>query len=194
MRTDDPEFWNLMFSADEYVFGEGPSQYLKEKLSHLKPGRVLLPGEGEGRNAVYCAMQGWGVSAFDLSEKGKEKAEALAKKHNVQIDFEVGDVPEINYDEEYFDALVLIFAHFMPDKRARYHHRLINYLKPGGKVILEGHARLGETADMRFDLDEIKSDFNGFKILESEVKIADMNEGKVIKGETNVVRFYGEKQ
>lgn len=195
MRTDDPEFWNLMFSADHYVFGEAPNQYLKDKLSNLSSGKVLLPGEGEGRNAVYCAEQGWEVSAFDLSKTGKEKAEELAKKRKVNIDFKVGDVPDLNYPEASFDALVLIFAHFMPEKRAEYHQKLSTYLKSGGKLILEGHARMDEdTIDMRFNLDELKNDFKDYKLIECSQELAHLEEGQMIQGETNVVRIYAEKQ
>lgn len=49
----------------------------------------------------------------------------------------------IDYPENYFDALILVFAHFMPAYRRRYHQKLISYLKPAGKLLLEGYAPIG---------------------------------------------------
>lgn len=194
MRTDDPNFWNMMFDQEAYAFGEAPNHYLKEKLETLKPGKVLLPGDGEGRNAVYCAQQGWAVSAFDISQKGKEKADKLANKHNVSIDFKVGDVPEVPYKENYFDALILIFAHFMPNKRREYHKKLLSYLKPGGKLILEGHSRTNtEGVDIRFNLEELRTDFEDVEFIEAVAKMTQLNEGRIITGDTNVVQIFGEK-
>ena len=48
------------------------------QLAKLSPGTLLLPGEGEGRNAVHAASSGWSVEAVDYSSEGKRKALALA--------------------------------------------------------------------------------------------------------------------
>jgi hypothetical protein len=36
---------------------------------------MLLPAEGEGRNAVFSASLGWDVYAFDFSSNAREKAQ-----------------------------------------------------------------------------------------------------------------------
>ena len=74
------EFWEIRYAEKQYAYGENPNVYFKEQLDKLKPGKILLPAEGEGRNAVYAAKQGWEVMAFDLSSEGKNKAEKLAAK------------------------------------------------------------------------------------------------------------------
>lgn len=194
MRTDDVNFWNLLFDQQVYAFGETPNRYMANKLEEVPPAKVLLPGEGEGRNAVYLAEKGWKVSAFDLSEKGKEKADRLAQKKNVEIDFRVGDVKKMTYPENYFDALVLIFAHFMPDQRRAYHQKLLSYLKPGGKLVLEGHARLDEEpVDIRFNLNELKADFKGVDFIEAKTTWEELNEGRIITGRTQVVQIFAIK-
>ena len=67
--------WNDRYSNPEYAYGTAPNEWFKEQLTHLPgKGRILLPAEGEGRNAVFAAKQGWEVSAFDPSEAGREKA------------------------------------------------------------------------------------------------------------------------
>ncbi|WP_449397615.1 thiopurine S-methyltransferase [Chryseobacterium wanjuense] len=67
------DFWNERYCNEEYIYGTLPNEYLKEKLKDLKPGRILFPAEGEGRNAVYAAAKGWESVAFDQSEEGKKK-------------------------------------------------------------------------------------------------------------------------
>lgn len=73
-------FWNKRYAAAEYVYGIAPNDFFKEHLDQLKPGSILLPAEGEGRNAVYAALQGWKVTAFDISKNGGEKALQLSKR------------------------------------------------------------------------------------------------------------------
>ena len=66
-------FWNERYSTNEYAYGTEPNEFFKSVLSKLEVGKLLLPGEGEGRNAVYAAKQGWHVTAFDTSIAGKTK-------------------------------------------------------------------------------------------------------------------------
>ena len=78
----------------------------------MDPGKILLPAEGEGRNAVFAASIGWNVTAFDISDAGKEKAERLADKYGVNIQYMIGDVKDLVFEVESFDAIGLVFAHF----------------------------------------------------------------------------------
>lgn len=50
------DFWNERYATDVYAYGTEPNAYFKACLDTIpKPGRLLLPAEGEGRNAVYAA-------------------------------------------------------------------------------------------------------------------------------------------
>lgn len=135
------DFWDERYSGKEFVYGENPNEYLKAKLTELNKGKILLPAEGEGRNAVYAAKSGWMVSAFDQSIAGKEKAEILADKNGVAINYIISDVDEIRYHENSFDGLALIYAHFHSDKRTAYHRKLSSYLRKGGTLILEAFGK-----------------------------------------------------
>jgi hypothetical protein len=66
----------------------------------------------------------------------KESAK-LANKHDVAINYEVGEFQSIGYQENQFDAIALIYAHFPADKKSSYHKILTTYLRPGGIVILK---------------------------------------------------------
>ena len=83
MKNPWLELWDSRYSEKAYAFGTAPNVFLKEKLENLKPGTILFPAEGEGRNAVYAANRGWMVSAFDISTEGWKKALKLAETNNV---------------------------------------------------------------------------------------------------------------
>ena len=65
---DMKEFWDSRYREKEYAYGIEPNEFFKEFIDNNNPGKILLPGEGEGRNAVYSASKGWQVDAFDYSK------------------------------------------------------------------------------------------------------------------------------
>src|SRR5574343_437589 len=131
------EKWNERYANEAYAYGIAPNQYLVQTLSKFKAGKVLFAAEGEGRNAVYAAKQGWDVFAFDISEEGKKKADKLASDQNVSINYQVGDYKLMGYEKNQFDAIVLIYAHFPASIKSIIHQDLLEYLKPGGVIIFE---------------------------------------------------------
>jgi len=52
-------FWEERFGQTSYIYGKEPNKFFAVSLAELSPGRILLPGEGEGRNAVFAARKGW---------------------------------------------------------------------------------------------------------------------------------------
>ena len=48
-------FWDARYGEKSYAYGTQPNTYFKRFIDSQEPGKVLLPGEGEGRNAVYAA-------------------------------------------------------------------------------------------------------------------------------------------
>ncbi len=49
------DFWNARYASDAYAYGEQPNAYFKAVVDTLSPGRMLVPGAGEGRDAIYAA-------------------------------------------------------------------------------------------------------------------------------------------
>lgn len=94
------ERWNDRYSKEEFAYGEAPNNYLKEQIEKLSAVKILFPAEGEGRNAVFAARLGWTVSAFDISDEGKNKAIRFAEANNVTIDYQVGELESLNYQSE----------------------------------------------------------------------------------------------
>ena len=199
--------WNDRYSTDEFAYGEQPNNYLKEQLVQLETGTILFPAEGEGRNAVFAAKLGWEVSAFDISIEGKNKALQLAENNNVSIDYQVGELQELDYKAEQFDAIALIYAHFPSAIKSSYHKTLSNYLRKGGLLIFEAFSKqhldylaknekVGgpKEIDMLFSIEEIRADFENYEIIVLEEKEIELNEGLFHNGLGSVIRFVGRKK
>jgi SAM-dependent methyltransferase len=200
------ERWNDRYSKDEFAYGEKPNNYLKEQLEKLDPGKILFAAEGEGRNAVFAAKLGWEVSAFDISIEGKNKALRLAEANNVTIEYKVGELETLNYDNDQFDAIALIYAHFPAEIKSSYHKTLDKYLRNKGIIIFEAFSKkhldymeknqnVGgpKEIEMLFSIDEIISDFRNYEIIELEEKEIELNEGLFHNGNGSVIRFVGQK-
>ncbi len=197
------DFWNERYGVQEYAYGEEPNEYLKEKLEDCKGKSytMLFPAEGEGRNAVYAARLCNEVTCFDLSEEGKKKALQLADKHGAAINYQIDSYESFNSTKQ-FDMVVLIFAHVPPNKRKEYYQKCIQWLKPGGKMIVEGFAKDQielnsggpKNIDMLYSIEEVKSDFEGLEFEELEEKTVHLNEGPFHEGEARVIRFVGVKK
>lgn len=196
------QFWNERYGAEAYAYGTKPNQFLFENLASLPKGKLLFAAEGEGRNAVFAAQNGFHVDAFDTSEKGKIKADLFATEKKVQINYQVGKLDDLGYQSNTFDGLVLIYAHFDDSIRASMHNKLIDLVKPGGTILFEafnkdqiqypsgGPKKLA----MLFDIEEVKNEFNNcdFSFLTSE--IIELSEGEFHQGKGSVIRFIAIKK
>ena len=200
------EFWNKRYAENGMAYGKEPNKFFATQISELQRGKILLPAEGEGRNAVYSAKLGWDVSAFDISIEGKKKATIFAKNSNVSIDYKVNEFDKVTYAKESFDCIALIYAHFPPNLKSEYHKILNSYLKKEGILILEGFSKKQiaynsknpkaggpKNIDMLFSKEEIEKDFSNFEIIELSEKEIVLNEGAYHNGKSSVIRFVGRK-
>lgn len=198
--------WDERYSSEEFAYGTEPNNYLREQLSQLKPGTILFPAEGEGRNAVFAATQGWEVSAFDISANGRNKALQLAHQLGTTIDYQVGELSDLNYQKEQFDVIALIYAHFPAAVKSSIHHMLNQYLRKGGFIIFEAFSKnhleyiarnekVGGPKDVEslFSIDEIKADFPDYDIIELKETEIELKEGLFHNGTGSVIRFVGQK-
>lgn len=193
------EKWNERYSTPEFIYGSRPNEFFKQQLQNSTPGRLLLPGEGEGRNAIYAAKRGWTVDAFDYSEAAYKKARSLAESNRVNINYTVASYEEYNYPAQTYDAAGLIFTHMPSITRSTIHSMIIRSLKPGGIVILEAFHKeqIDYTSggpkdiDMLYNEDELASDFEGLKIILLEKKMVKLQEGTFHSGDAVVVRMLG---
>lgn len=195
------EFWDDRYKQEEYIYGKTPNNFFKNEIDKLKAGQLLLPAEGEGRNAVYAAKKGWKVSAFDISEKGKEKAIRLANKNNVVINYTVESILEITYPDEQFDCAGILFVHLPPEIRRDAYIKLIKKVKKGGSVIIEVFSKKQinynsggpGNIDMLFDISELEEIFGTLSEIKFEEKEVDLDEGPYHQGKAVTIRGVGIK-
>jgi len=201
------DFWNSRFALKSYVYGKKPNKFVKETLDKLNlKGKVLFPADGEGRNSVYAATKGLEVFAFDISIEGQKKALALAKEQNVSIIYEIINLDDLDLEKESFDAIVLVFAHFPPQLRQKYHRKLTELLVPGGILILQGfnkeNFRLRQRSplaggpgniDMLFSIEELKDDFEELDFVEIKKETIILREGDFHKAESSVIHLIAKK-
>ncbi|WKK75229.1 class I SAM-dependent methyltransferase [Marivirga salinae] len=191
------EFWNERYAKNEFIYGTEPNEFFRKELENLPVGKIILPCDGEGRNAVFAAKLGWQVNAFDYSASAKEKAFALAKQEGVNPHYEVADIHEKEFKENSADVVALIYAHFPVELRKIAHQKAIKWLKPGGKLILEAFnpKQLGNDSggpkniEMLYTEDLLKADFKDLKIVKLESLETNLSEGNFHNGKANIIRL-----
>ena len=201
------ERWNERYSNEAYAYGQDPNDFLKQELKKISPAKILFPAEGEGRNALFAASLGWEVSAFDIAQEGKNKAMKLAQERGLKIDYQVGNLSELNYEPAQFDAIALIYAHFPAAIKSDLHIALSKLLKPGGVIVFEAFSKshieynsknekVGgpKELDMLFSIEEIKNDFPEYTMALLEEKEIELQEGLFHNGTGSVIRFVGRKK
>jgi len=199
--------WNERYSNEAYAYGQDPNDFLKQELKKISPAKILFPAEGEGRNALFAASLGWEVSAFDIAQEGKNKAMKLAQERGLKIDYQVGNLSELNYEPAQFDAIALIYAHFPAAIKSDLHIALSKLLKPGGVIVFEAFSKshieynsknekVGgpKELDMLFSIEEIKNDFPEYTMALLEEKEIELQEGLFHNGTGSVIRFVGRKK
>lgn len=201
MNKFGSSFWDERYTANELVYGNDPNTFFKNELDKLNPGKIIMLGEGEGRNAVYAATRGWKVDAVDFSRIAKEKALRAAKEKSVTINYKVADLSEYEPKTNYYDAAAIIFLHLNPGLRKWVHPRVIDSLKSGGTLILEVYEKdqLGKSSggpkniEMLYSKEELDRDFKKMKIIQFEKKIIELTESKHHEGEAVVLRLVAVK-
>jgi SAM-dependent methyltransferase len=102
--------WDERYSAKEYAYGATPNEFLVDTVRCIPKGKVLSLDEGEGRNAVFLAKQGYTVTAVDASLVGLNKARMLAEENNVAIEFIHADLADYDLGENKWEGIVSIFC------------------------------------------------------------------------------------
>lgn len=196
------EFWNERFQHQEYMYGFDVNDFLKEQAYRIKQrGKVLNLAEGEGRNAVYLAEQGYQVCGVDFSVKGREKALKLAQERKVAIEYELADLTSYEMGVADWDAIVSIFCHMHENERPTLYRSIKQALKPGGLFIQEVYNRKqlaygtggpGDASHLS-SLDELKEAFDGFEFIVAQDIDREIQEGAYHSGVSAVTQFIARK-
>jgi SAM-dependent methyltransferase len=191
------KMWDERFAQRNPVYGDGPNAFLREQSQHWKPGiRILVPGDGYGRNGFWLAKQGFHVQTVDLSPVGVERSRAAAQAAGIQMKIECADLAKWEWPEGEFDAVAAIFLHLPPDIRPKIHASMLRAAKRGGVVILEAFSppqlRYSSGGPKQVELlyteEILRSDFAGAETVELAEQIVELEEGAMHSGPGGVVR------
>lgn len=195
--ADAAQTWNRRYEGSDFLFGTQPNQWLREHARALPArGRVLCVADGEGRNSVWLARQGFVVDAFDVADRGVEKARAYARGEGVAVNFAVADCDAVEWPEAIYDGVAAIFVQFAdPPMRARLFERIVRCLRPGGVLILQGYTprqldyRTGGPPILShlYTRDLLVSAFASLSIIELREYEAEIHEGTGHSGQSALI-------
>lgn len=193
--------WNERYGSEDFLFGREPNRFFKEMIDGMNPGKLLLPGEGEGRNAVYAAKLGWDVYAFDASAVGRDKALLLAEEEDISISYQVNLIEAFEPEPGKYDAIALIYCHLQPAVRKPFFDKLADSLAPGGTLFMEAFRKeqLGfksggpKDPDMLYSAEKLALEFSGLYDLDIRAETIWLDEGPGHQGEAKVIRLVGKK-
>jgi SAM-dependent methyltransferase len=193
-------FWDTRYKENETVYGNQPNTFFKQFIDTHQPGTLLLPAEGEGRNALYAASKGWQVDAFDFSEVAMVKAIKKAEDQKLKINYQVFDLKKFKAEKKY-DAVALIYVHLPERVRKAFHREVYRSLKSGGFLIFEAFAKeqlrleSGGPKDpaQLYDAPSICNDFQFLHVLYCAEKEVELHEGPFHKGMAAVLQLVGQK-
>jgi SAM-dependent methyltransferase len=201
---DNPlETWNARFAREDFLFGEEPNAFLRTQAHWLRAGdSVLCVADGEGRNSVWLAEQGYAVTAFDFAPNAVAKAKRLAQRHNVNLNHELGDAYTWPWSIKRYDALVAVFIQFLPpDARDSVFAEMKSAVEVGGLFLLEGYrpeqVDYGTGGPPRrehmYTREWLASTFSGWELLVLNEYDAVIEEGQAHKGMSALIDLVARK-
>ncbi|RAZ81100.1 class I SAM-dependent methyltransferase [Planococcus halotolerans] len=192
--------WNDRFKDKKYLYGTEPNVFLKEVQPALS-GEVLTIAEGEGRNAVFLAEQGLKVTAWDYAESGMDKVGKLAAKKGVNVNTELVDLAEAQWQQNQWDGIVNVFGHFPGKVRRKTLQGAKEAIKPGGYFIAEVYSQYqipyesGGPKDLDFLYcpEDFLQTFSDWRIVHFFLGEVTRHEGDLHNGLSHVIQFVGQK-
>lgn len=201
--NDQQAFWDQRFSGDDYLFGTAPNAFLASQSHRLTGGgKALSVADGEGRNGVFLAKQGYDVLSTDFSPVALEKAKKLATAAGVKLATECVDVAAWDWGVPRFQVVVAIFIQFLvPGLREQVFQKMKDVLVPGGLLFLEGYRpeQLGygtggpSEVENLYTRELLEREFADMEILHLADYDADINEGARHKGMSALIDLVARK-
>lgn len=193
--------WDARYTDPGYVFGTEPNGFLRSVAGRIPKGAALCLGDGEGRNGVFLAEQGFAVTSMDASAVGLRKAAQLAQARGVALATAVADLADYTIAPAAWEGIVSIYVHLPPPLRRQVHRAAAAGLKPGGVFVLEAYtpAQLAygtggpASAEVLMTLDLLREDLAGLTFEVAQELERDVIEGQLHTGRAAVVQVLARK-
>lgn len=198
----DAEFWDERYGAEKLVYGDKPNDFLAEQVGALTNGKCLCLAEGQGRNAIWLARQGFDVTAVDQSSVGMARAAKQAEDEGVSLSVQVANLADYDLGEQRWDAIIAIFAHLPQPLRRHVHEAVVRALKPGGTFLLEAYTprqlEMGGTGgppniELLMSEVDLRDELAGLDIVIGREIDREINESEMHHGMSAVVQILARK-
>lgn len=205
-QTSDGSMWDRRFADAHYAYGKQANVWLQSVVETLVPEpnpEALFPADGEGRNAVWAATEGWKATVFDLSTEGERKCRLLAEEHGVSVHYEVDDLVLRNFPDRHYALIACSWFHTPPAVRKKHMPRMLHALSPGGHFVMEGYHKRQlnfasggpKSLELLFDLDEVLGELTGpnapnMSVVHAAVEETVLDESDLHRGRAAVVRIH----
>ncbi|MBN1800407.1 MAG: class I SAM-dependent methyltransferase [Candidatus Lokiarchaeota archaeon] len=127
------EYWNERFKKGGKIWGEKPSNSAFIAFNFFKDYHVktlLVPGAGYGRNTRFFSQHDIEVTGIEISQKALN----IARLFDSKTHFVRGDVLNMVYDNEKYDAIYCfnVLHLLLKNDRYRFLNKCYELLKVGG--------------------------------------------------------------
>jgi 2-polyprenyl-3-methyl-5-hydroxy-6-metoxy-1,4-benzoquinol methylase len=195
------ELWNKKFSRDGYLYGTNPNQFIQDTSSNFKKDEtVLCLGEGEGRNAIFLAKEGFDVEAIDASDIGLNKLFEQSQMENVEIKTNCMDINHWQASKKY-GTILFSYLHLKIDELKNLIKKIESALEENGffvcevfsKKQIERNSGGPKDLELLYSMDDFKDNIKELKIHKLEEVITNLEEGPGHQGEACVIRVIAQK-
>ncbi|MCB0333747.1 MAG: class I SAM-dependent methyltransferase [Bdellovibrionales bacterium] len=196
--------WDERYSLPEYYYGRAPNDFLVQQVPSIPKGCVLSLADGEGRNGVFLAENGFTVTTVDQSSVGLQKCERLARERGVDVETRCMDLADLTLEPLFYTGIVSLYAHVEPAIRKHVHREVLQAIRPGGVFLLEAFSEKqleapgvgGPPPDRRelfFDLHETLDELSGLSFLIAHEIQRELHEGDRHTGLCSVIQIVAVK-
>ena len=182
--------WDEIYKGADAKVPVNPSTLVLEALSSLNPGDALDIGMGNGRNAVYLARKGWKVTGIDVSGEAVRQAQAQAAKLGVTLDARVARFEDIPPYRDRYDLIVCMYVGDVATRNAR---KIMDALKPGGLLVIEGPHDDADPSQRGYRVNELPRTFGRLRVLRYEDRVLPAEWPATGETRTPIVRLVARK-
>ena len=132
--------WDDRYRDTDLVWSATPNRWVAQETELLAPGRALDMACGEGRNSIFLAQQGWGVTGVDFSGEAiaKSRRLALAQQPPVTVDWRCSDATRFAEPSSY-DLAMLVYLQLPAPQRRLAIRAAWQSLRSGGVLLVIAH-------------------------------------------------------
>ena len=132
--------WDARYSERDGAMWSGqPNGRLVAEVAGLDPGVVLDVGCGEGADAIWLAQRGWTVVAIDISDVAVGRAQEVAERVGVTVEWICGDALQTSFPARSFDLVSMQYPALPKAAGEAAVRTLVDAVRSGGLLLAVYH-------------------------------------------------------